>query len=139
MKYYIQPNTAARHGYEFVVAHDDGHEEIIAMNRKTTDGYIHIPTDYIDAVNRKLVKFTDFEGKGRWEVTYRDGTRKSDAPTQHKVTMMERGNVLTDPEEKAMWQKLCKKIEHMELITKAKAELDAKQAAYEELLKGAQA
>jgi hypothetical protein len=43
MKYAIRRNSAAKHGYEFVIKHDDGHEEIKAITAKTSDGYLKLP------------------------------------------------------------------------------------------------
>lgn len=142
MKYFIQPNASAKHGYEFVVQDDAGNETIFAMNKKTGDGYIFVPEQFVEPLNRKLVKFTDFEGKGKYEVTRRDGaTRQSNGakstPTPKK-TLAERGNVL-EGDDKKLWQELCKKIERAELIAAAKAEVEAKMAAYNKLLEEAQA
>lgn len=143
MKYFIQPNASAKHGYEFVVQDDAGNETIFAMNKKTGDGYIFVPEQFVEPLNRKLVKFTDFEGKGKYEVMRRDGTtRQSNGPKSTpapKKSLAERGNILTDENDKKLWQELCKKIEHAELIAAAKAELDAKMAAYNKLLEEAQA
>lgn len=43
MKYSIRKNSAAKHGYDFVITHDDGHEEIKAITAKTSDGYLKLP------------------------------------------------------------------------------------------------
>lgn len=43
MKYSIRKNNAAKHGYDFVITHDDGHEEIKAITAKTSDGYLKLP------------------------------------------------------------------------------------------------
>ena len=43
MTYSIRKNSAAKHGYDFVITHDDGHEEIKAITAKTSDGYLKLP------------------------------------------------------------------------------------------------
>ena len=43
MKYSIRKNSAAKHGYDFVITHEDGHEEIKAITAKTSDGYLKLP------------------------------------------------------------------------------------------------
>lgn len=77
MKYQITPNASAKHGYDFVVLNDSGASTRIELTRKTTDGYLHIPAEYQDVLNRKLIKISDFEGKGVYEVTRREGAARS--------------------------------------------------------------
>lgn len=43
MKYSVRKNSAAKYGYDFVITHDDGHEEIKPITSKTTDGYLKLP------------------------------------------------------------------------------------------------
>lgn len=136
-KFFINPNPQTKHGYEFIVEHDDGTVEVHPMNKKTGDGYIFVPEMFISELNRKLVKFTDFEGKGKYEVTIREGkTKTASGESKPKATLAELGNLLTSPEDKAMWQELCKKIEHAKLIAKAKAEYEAAKAKYESMKGG---
>ena len=129
MKFYITPNSKSKHGYDLIVD-NDGEMKTIELTRKTGDGYIHLPAEYHEILNRKLVKFTDFEGQEMYEVTRREGTtrittKSSGEPkiVKPKITMMERGNILEDPDDKRLWQELCKKIEHAELVAAAKAEM----------------
>lgn len=71
-KFYITPNASSKHGYDFIID-DDGIRTTIELTRKTGDGYIHLPQEYHETLNRKLLKFSDFEGKGEYEITRRDG------------------------------------------------------------------
>lgn len=73
MKYYITPNAASKLGYDFIIEDENGVRTSIALTRKTTDGYIHLPAQYHEILNRKLLKYTDFEGKGEYEITRREG------------------------------------------------------------------
>lgn len=139
MKFYITPNNQSKHGYDLIVD-NDGEMKTIELTRKTGDGYIHLPTEYHEILNRKLVKFTDFEGQEMYEVTRREGntrtvTKSSGEPkvVKPKITMMERGNILEDPADKKLWQELCKKIERAELIAAAKAEMTKWQQEIERL------
>jgi hypothetical protein len=139
MKYFIKRNPMAKHGYEFLVESDDGSTIVVPMNKKTGDGYIFVPTEYVEALNRKLVKFSDFEGVDLYEVTRREGVSRAAShvqPSQPKQSLMELGNLLADAKDKAKWQELVKKIEHAKLIAKAQAEYERSKAAYEALLNG---
>lgn len=129
MKFYITPNNQSKHGYDLIVD-NDGEMKTIELTRKTGDGYIHLPAEYHEILNRKLVKFTDFEGQEMYEVTRREGTTRTTTKSsgepkvvKPKITMMERGNILEDPDDKRLWQELCKKIERAELVAAAKAEM----------------
>lgn len=73
MKYFITPNTASKHGYDFIIEDENGERTTIELTRITSDGYIHLPQEYHEVLNRKLLKFTDFEGKGEYEITRREG------------------------------------------------------------------
>lgn len=137
MKYYIRRNPMAKHGYEFVVKSDDGSMNVVPMNKKTGDGYIFVPTEYVEAVNRKLVKFSDFEGVDLYEVTRREGISRAAShgqPSQPKQSLMELGNLLTDEKDKAKWQELVKKIERAKLIARAQAEFERAKRALEALM-----
>jgi hypothetical protein len=140
MKFFITPNSQSKHGYDLIVENDDGTTKRIELTRKTGDGYIHLPAEYHEILNRKLVKFTDFEGQEMYEVTKRDvatrSAKKSENSTsivKPKVTLIERGNILDNPEDKKLWQELCKKIERAELIAAARAEMEKWQREIEKL------
>jgi hypothetical protein len=140
MKFYITPNNQSKHGYDLVVD-NDGEMKTIELTRKTGDGYIHLPAEYHEILNRKLVKFTDFEGQEMYEITRREGNARTTSKSsgepkvvKPKITMMERGNILEDPADKKLWQELCKKIERAELIAAAKAEMTKWQQEIERLM-----
>lgn len=140
MKFFITPNSQSKHGYDLIVENDDRITKRIALTKKTGDGYIHLPAEYHEILNRKLVKFTDFEGQDMYEVTRRDGTARNvkkpegvATVAKPKITMIERGNILDDPVDKKLWQELCKKIERAELIAAARAEMEKWQREIERL------
>lgn len=74
MKYYAQFNKEAKHNYELVCVDDNGNETIIALNKKTTDNYLHMPECVVNDTNRRLVSITMIEKANvdRFEITARE-------------------------------------------------------------------
>lgn len=86
MKYFITPNAASKHGYDFIIEDENGERITIELTRITSDGYIHLPQAYHEVLNRKLLKFTDFEGKGEYEITRREGRSINKSETKGVTT-----------------------------------------------------
>lgn len=126
MKYFITPNAASKHGYDFIID-NDGERTAIELTRKTTDGYIHLPEAYHETLNRKLLKFTDFEGKGEYEITRREGRTISQSNTTPKTPTKGWVEYLTD-EEKALYEQLKAKAEKRAQAAKLKAQIAALEA-----------
>lgn len=94
MKYSIRKNSAAKHGYDFVITHDDGHEEIKAITAKTSDGYLKLPDNplwkmarisLLEATQGDLVltearpqRTTNTDGKPRTNGKWLDYVNKDD-------------------------------------------------------------
>lgn len=74
MKYYVQFNEQAKHKYELVVVDEVGNEEIVALNKKTTDNYLHLPEDCVNATNRRLISIAMIEKANvdRFEITEKE-------------------------------------------------------------------
>ena len=139
MKYFITTNSASKHGYDFIVEDENGARTSIELTRKTTDGYIHLPDQSHEVLNRKLLKFTDFEAYDEYEITRREGRSINRSTTTGVTTSTKapKKNIeewLTD-DEKAIY---------MDLIAKAerrakKAQLMAQIAELEKQIAEAQA
>lgn len=127
MKFFITPNSQSKHGYDFIID-DNGARTIIELTRKTTDGYIHLPAEYHDALNRKLLKFTDFEGKGEFEITRREGrTISQSAPTTSKKSASNYEDYLEGADKEAFLALIAKAKRKME-TEKLKAQIAALEA-----------
>lgn len=61
MKYYTQFNQNAKHNYELVCVDDNGNETIVALNKKTTDNYLHMPECVVNDTNRRLISIAMIE------------------------------------------------------------------------------
>lgn len=75
MKYYAQFNPDAKHNYELVCVNDNGEvESILALNKKTTDNYLHMPECVVNDTNRRLVSIAMIEKANveRFEITPKD-------------------------------------------------------------------
>lgn len=70
MKYFIQKNINTKFGYELVQTDNDGNEEIISLNRKTTDNCLYLPENCKNDTNRALIsiKMLDKTTTDRYEI-----------------------------------------------------------------------
>jgi ribonuclease HI len=136
-KYYITSNAASKHGYDFIV-NDNGDEKRIELTKKTTDGYLHIPAEYHDELNMRLIRIAILEGQeGLIEIQRREGRGHSVKSDSSKVT---KGiEAYLNEEELKMWNELKTKAEARMKIAQAKAFAEAAQREYERLLAEAQA
>lgn len=85
----IRKSTNARFGYEYVTIDAEGRETIVALNKKTTDNYLHLPEN---PFNRKLIGIAFLEKQGdQWEVTPREAKTKTttNATTKPKTLALE--------------------------------------------------
>lgn len=125
MKYFIVSNSQSKHGYDFVIENDNGERQTIELTRKTTDGYIHIPAEYHETLNRKLVKFTDFENVDCYEVTRRESVNRN--VVSSKVSSKSLEDYLS-PEDKEVYLSLVKKAMKNKEIEMLKSQIDALQS-----------
>lgn len=150
MKYFIQLNATAKHGYELVKVDENGKEIIVALDKKTADDYLYLPDDVVKATNRRLIGINGIKKSGatRYELTMKEyheprvlGPRTESGSTKKLI------DYLTD-EEKATIEKLmavakerreAEKSKAMSPIEKARKEYERKKAAYEKLLAEAEA
>lgn len=132
--YYVQRNQEAKHGYELVTIDDAGNEKIVALTRKTTDNYLHMPEECAKATNRRLISIAMIEKANvdRFEVTYREyreprvlGPKTNDGTT--KTATKDWADHLTD-EEKVVYEELKAKAERRAQIAALKAQMAADQA-----------
>lgn len=137
MKYFIKRNPNTTTGYEFVTEHDDGQTTTQpitgkALEKKTGITWLRLPENGIGRklCNQALVNEVYELTPAKTRTT---STGESPSP---KKSLIEMGNYLTDKEDKAKWQELCKKIEHAQIVAKAQAEYERCKAAYEALLNG---
>lgn len=136
-KFYIISNAASKHRYDFIV-NENGEEKRIELTKKTTDGYLHIPAEYHDELNMRLIRMAILEGQdGPIEIERREGRGPS---TKTQPSKKENGieMYLTEDELK-VWNELKAKAEARAKIAKAKAIAEAAQAEYERMLAEAQA
>ncbi len=132
MKYSIRKNSSAKYGYDFVVTHDDGHEEIKAITRKHPDGYLILPENPMWKMARiSLLEMTE----GDLELTEKrpprgpsEGTASPNGKWLDYVSEADK-ELLAQIKERAM--KKMKVAMAQDALAKAKA-------YYEELLKGAE-
>lgn len=70
MKYFIQKNINTKFGYELVEVDSDNNENIIALNRKTTDNCLYLPENCKNDTNRALIsiKMLDKAATDRYEL-----------------------------------------------------------------------
>lgn len=105
----IRKSTTARFGYEWVEITENG-ENVIALNKKTTDDYLHLPEN---PFNRRLIgiKFLDKQGD-EWEVTYRDAKPRTTSTTPKTTTPKNDIREFMTDDEKAIYDDLMKKVEN---------------------------
>ena len=74
MKYFIQKNINTKFGYELVEVGDDGNENTIALNRKTTDNCLYLPENCKNDTNRALIsiKMLDKTVTDRYELVQKE-------------------------------------------------------------------
>lgn len=136
MKVVIRKNENTRHGWEWVEMMEDGQEVVKALNKKTTDNYLHLPENEF---NRRLIGMNFLEKQGdEWEVTYRDVAPRT--PSTEPSTPRKGLEEYLEGDEKELYLALVKKaIENREKIkndpiAKAKAKYEAALKAYEALM-----
>lgn len=133
-KFFITLNPQTPTGYEFVTKHDDGHEEVVSIDKITHDG-------------KSVILPTNDSGRQYWaiskikadvnEIPAKDAiVSTTGSQSKPKASIIELSKYLTNPEEKRLWAELCKKIEHAKLVDKAKAEYEAAKAKYESMKGG---
>lgn len=150
MKYFIQLNATAKHGYDLVKVDEKGKETIVSLDKKTADDYLYLPDDVVKATNRKLIGINAIKKSGatRYELTvkeYREprvlGPRTESGPRKKLE------DYLTDDEkatiaaimEKAKERREADKPVPLTPLEKARREYERKKAAYEKLMSEAEA
>ena len=133
MKYSIRKNSAAKHGYDFVITHDDGHEEIKAITAKTSDGYLKLPENPMWKMARiSLLEQTEGDleltEKRPIKVTTSNGQPKSNGKWLDYVS---------DADMKLL-NEIKARAEKKMRVAIAEEALKKANAYYEELLKGAE-
>ena len=130
-KFFITLNPQTPTGYQFVTKHDDGHEDIVSIDKITHDGKsVILPAS---DCGRQYWAISKIKADVN-EIPAKDATVSSvGSQSKPKVSLAELSKYLTSTEDKAMWQELSKKIEHAKLIAKAKAEYEAAKAKYESM------
>ena len=134
MKYSIRKNSTAKHGYDFVITHDDGHEEIKAITAKTSDGYLKLPENPMWKMARiSLLEQTEgdlelTEKRPLRTTTTTDGQPKSNGKWLNYVSEEDK-KLLTEIKDRAM--KAMQIAIAKEAVKKAKEQLA-------ELMKGAE-
>lgn len=151
MKYFIQINPQAKHGFELVKVANDGQETIVALDKKTADDYLYLPQDVVDATNRRLIGINGIKKANveRYELTtkeYREprvlGPRPANGEPRKKLD-----EYMTEEEKATIADILAKAKARRDEATKKEpmTELEKAQRAYERALaklnnlKGAQA
>ena len=151
MKYYIQSNPQAKHGFELVKVDDNGDEIIVALDKKTADDYLYLPEDVVSATNRRLIGINGIKKANveRYELTTKEyheprvlGPRPANGEPRKKLE-----DYMTDEEKAIIAGIIAKAKERREEATKREpmTELEKAQRAYERALaklnnlKGAQA
>lgn len=138
----IRKSTTARFGWEWVEISEDGTEVVKALNKKTTDDYLHLPEN---PFNRRLIGLNFLAKQGdEWVVTYRDAaprtTSGATSSTPHKGL-----EEYLEGEDRELYLALVEKAKKNrdavknDPIAKAKAKYEAALKAYEALTKGAEA
>ena len=150
MKYFIQLNATAKHGYELVKVDEKGDETIVKLDKKTADDYLYLPDDVVKATNRRLIGINGIKKANveRYELTVKEyheprvlGPRTEGGVTKKLI------DYLTD-EEKATIEKLmavakerreAEKSKAMSPVEKARREYERAMAKYEKLKAEAEA
>ena len=132
MKYSIRKNSAAKHGYDFVITHDDGHEEIKAITAKTSDGYLKLPENPMWKMARiSLLEATDGDLVLTEKRPIRQGNTDGKPRTNGKwLDYVTKEDLATLAEIKARAEKAM-------AIAIAKEAVKKAEEYYKELLKGA--
>lgn len=134
MKYSIRKNSAAKHGYDFVITHDDGHEEIKAITAKTSDGYLKLPENPMWKMARiSLLEMTE----GDLELTEKRPLRTTTASDGQPKSNGKWLDYVSDEDKALLAQIKERAIKKMKIAIAQDALAKAK-AYYEELLKGAE-
>lgn len=133
MKVFIKRNPQSKHGLDLVEMNDDVIVKTIELTSKTTDGYIHIPKEYWEKFNRRLVKIANI-GES-YELTWydraqRQSSEQTTTPTTKSNIEEDATEYLTE-DEASTFKKLLAKIEK----AKMRAKLEAEIAKLEELKK----
>lgn len=130
----IRRTPSAKFGYEWVEISENG-EKVFALNKKTTDDYLHLPEN---SFNRRLIGLNFLAKQGdEWEVTYRDAAPRTTSTTSTPRKGLEE---YLEGEDRETYLKLVEKAKANRDAQKAKpmtkAEMMAKLAEYEALLAG---
>lgn len=135
MKKIIRKNEEKKFGWEWVEIDENGNENIIDLNKKTTDNYLYLPENEF---NRRLIGMNFLEKQGdEWEVTMRNSTPKI---SNNQTTIKKGLEEYLDDDDKALYLALVEKaIQNRDKmkndpVAKAKAKYEAALKAYEALL-----
>lgn len=134
MKYSIRKNNAAKHGYDFVITHDDGQEEIKAITAKTSDGYLKLPENPLWKMARiSLLEQTE----GDLVLTEARPIKSNKAPTGTPSGNGKWLNFVTEEDKKLLMEIKDRAMKAMQIAIAKEAVARAK-AQLEELMKGAE-
>ena len=133
----IRKSATARFGWEWVEISEDGTEVVKALNKKTTDDYLHLPEN---PFNRRLIGLNFLAKQGdEWVVTYRDAAPRTTSGTTSSTPHKGLEEYL-EGEDRELYLALVEKAKKNrdavknDPIAKAKAKYEAAQKYYESLL-----
>lgn len=129
MKYYVNINLKARHGWELQC--EDG--RILPLNIKTTDNYLKMPDEVVAATNRKYVSLAALDKTdGNYEVEPKAVASNSGGRmTKSSVESLEE---YLEGEDLELFRLLVTKASNARAVAQAKAEAERAKAEYERLM-----
>lgn len=132
MKYSIRKNSASKHGYDFIITHDDGHEEVKAITARTSDGYLKLP----DNPMWKMARISLLEAtEGDLELTEKRPIRNTS--TESKPRTNGRWLDYVSDKDKKVLADIKARAERAMAIAIAQEAVKNAEAYLEELMKGA--
>lgn len=129
MKYYVNINLRAKHGWELQC--EDG--RILPLNIKTTDNYLKMPDEVVAATNRKYVSIAALDKTdGSYEVEPKAVASSSGSrTTKSSIESLEE---YLEGEDLKLFKQLVAKANNVKALALAKAEAERAKAEYEKLL-----
>lgn len=129
MKYYVNINLRAKHGWELQC--EDG--RILPLNIKTTDNYLKMPDEVVAATNRKYVSLAALDKTdGSYEVEPKAVASNSGSrTTKSSIESLEE---YLEGEDLELFKQLVAKANNVKALALAKAEAERAKAEYEKLL-----
>lgn len=129
MKYYVNINLKAKHGWELQC--EDG--RILPLNIKTTDNYLKMPDEVVAATNRKYVSLAALDKTdGSYEVEPKAvASNGGGRMTKSSVESLEE---YLEGEDLELFRLLVTKASNARAIAQAKAEAERAKAEYERLM-----